>query len=313
MPRLPQPGSDEGTWGEILNDYLSVSHNTDGTLKNGVAGTSQIQDGSLTPGKLSVGAPVSGQVLSYNGTGFAWIASPAGVTDHGLLSGLSDDDHPQYHTDARGDARYYTQAQVDTSLSSKANASHAHVVSDTTGLQAALDAKAPLASPTFTGTLTAAAVKITGGTPASGKVLTSDADGDATWETPAEGITDHTLLSNIGTNTHAQIDTALANSASHIANTSNPHVVTKAQVGLSNVDNTSDANKPISTATQTALDGKAAASHTHVISDTTGLQAALDGKAAADPIAGLNKVLVLGPSDPVPGGTPTGTIILRTL
>jgi hypothetical protein len=31
---------------------------------------------------------------------------------------------------------------------------------------------------------------------------------------------------------------------------------TKAQVGLSNVDNTSDANKPISTATQTALDGK---------------------------------------------------------
>jgi hypothetical protein len=29
-----------------------------------------------------------------------------GVTDHGALTGLSDDDHPQYHTDARGDARY---------------------------------------------------------------------------------------------------------------------------------------------------------------------------------------------------------------
>jgi len=28
------------------------------------------------------------------------------ITDHGLLSGLSDDDHTQYHTDARGDARY---------------------------------------------------------------------------------------------------------------------------------------------------------------------------------------------------------------
>lgn len=39
----------------------------------------------------------------------------------------------------------------------------------------------------------------------------------------------------------------------HIANTSNPHSVTKAQVGLGNVDNTSDANKPISTATQSAL------------------------------------------------------------
>lgn len=37
----------------------------------------------------------------------------------------------------------------------------------------------------------------------------------------------------------------------------------KADVGLANVDNTSDANKPISTATQTALNGKANSSHTH--------------------------------------------------
>ena len=29
-----------------------------------------------------------------------------GVTDHGALTGLADDDHTQYHTDARGDARY---------------------------------------------------------------------------------------------------------------------------------------------------------------------------------------------------------------
>lgn len=29
-----------------------------------------------------------------------------GVTDHGALTGLADDDHPQYHNDARGDARY---------------------------------------------------------------------------------------------------------------------------------------------------------------------------------------------------------------
>lgn len=69
---------------------------------------------------------------------------------------------------------------------------------------------------------------------------------------------DHTLLTNIGVNTHAQIDTALSTSASHIANTSNPHNVTKAQVGLSNVDNTSDNDKPISSAAQTALDAKAA-------------------------------------------------------
>ncbi|WP_423373199.1 tail fiber domain-containing protein [Stenotrophomonas maltophilia] len=59
------------------------------------------------------------------------------------------------------------------------------------------------------------------------------------------------------------------------------HSHTKAQVGLGNVDNTADLDKPISTATQTALDGKANTSHTHAVSDVTGLQSALDGKAAA--------------------------------
>ena len=42
----------------------------------------------------------------------------------------------------------------------------------------------------------------------------------------------------------------------HVAREDNPHGVTKAQVGLGNVDNTSDADKPISIATQNALDLK---------------------------------------------------------
>lgn len=46
---------------------------------------------------------------------------------------------------------------------------------------------------------------------------------------------------------------------SHIGNTSNPHGVTKAQVGLGNVNNTSDVDKPVSTAQATAIaDAKAA-------------------------------------------------------
>jgi hypothetical protein len=53
----------------------------------------------------------------------------------------------------------------------------------------------------------------------------------------------------------------------------------KTDVGLGNVDNTSDANKPVSTATQAALNGKANSSHSHVIADVTSLQTALDGKA----------------------------------
>lgn len=54
----------------------------------------------------------------------------------------------------------------------------------------------------------------------------------------------------------SDINAVQTNLETHINNKSNPHEVTKDQVGLSNVDNTSDANKPISTATQNALNGK---------------------------------------------------------
>ncbi len=40
MPRLPSPGSDDGTWGTILNDFLNQAHNPDGTIKDvGVVAT----------------------------------------------------------------------------------------------------------------------------------------------------------------------------------------------------------------------------------------------------------------------------------
>jgi hypothetical protein len=65
-----------------------------------------------------------------------------GDIDHASLNGLEADDHPQYHTDARGDVRYYTKAQVDAGLAGKASAAHGHSVADVAGLQAALDAKA---------------------------------------------------------------------------------------------------------------------------------------------------------------------------
>lgn len=58
-----------------------------------------------------------------------------------------------------------------------------------------------------------------------------------------------------------KIKKAIVDLISHLANTNNPHSVTKSQVGLGNVDDTSDADKPISTATKTALDGKAPKTH----------------------------------------------------
>jgi hypothetical protein len=58
----------------------------------------------------------------------ASIGGGGGVTDHGDLTGLADDDHPQYFNQARGDARYPLIG-------------HTHTIANVTGLQAALDAK----------------------------------------------------------------------------------------------------------------------------------------------------------------------------
>ena len=73
-------------------------------------------------------------------------------------------------------------------------------------------------------------------------------------------LTPYQLVANLDTTipglpSHSRYpSTALLNS--HVSNASNPHGVTKAQVGLGNVDNTSDATKPISTAVQSALNLK---------------------------------------------------------
>ena len=50
--------------------------------------------------------------------------------------------------------------------------------------------------------------------------------------------------------------------SAHLRDFSNPHKVTKEQIGLGNVDNTADLDKPISTATQKAIDDAKAANNT---------------------------------------------------
>lgn len=70
------------------------------------------------------------------------------------------------------------------------------------------------------------------------------------------GLPNNTELTNSIANAKAAGDNAQSNLNAHKLNVSNPHQVTKAQLGLGNVNNTSDLSKPISTATQKALDGK---------------------------------------------------------
>jgi hypothetical protein len=47
VARLPQPGGDNGTWGQVLNDFLSVEHNSDGTLKSSGSLSSKADDTSV--------------------------------------------------------------------------------------------------------------------------------------------------------------------------------------------------------------------------------------------------------------------------
>ncbi len=64
-----------------------------------------------------------------------------------------------------------------------------------------------------------------------------------------------TILSALG-KLQKQISDNLSTLTNHISNKNNPHGTTKSHVGLGNVDNTSDLDKPISTAVQSALDDK---------------------------------------------------------
>lgn len=93
-------------------------------------------------------------------------------------------------------------------------------------------------------------------------ILTSSVDGADVVVNLSDYVTSGSLTTALDNHyTKDESDTNFEpkneNIQSHISSTENPHGVTKAQVGLENVDNTSDLDKPISTATQSALDLKA--------------------------------------------------------
>lgn len=110
MPRLPVPGSDDGTWGTVLNDYLSVEHNADGTLKSTGSLAAKANDSTvvhlsgsetITGGKTFLVSPtvpsptVGGNVANktYVDTTAAKLSSDAiYVEDYGAIGdGVTDD------------------------------------------------------------------------------------------------------------------------------------------------------------------------------------------------------------------------------
>ena len=355
MARLPQPGSDSGTWGDILNDYLSQTHNPDGTLRSDVVSSSNISDGSIDAAKLAESYVQSSEkgspngVATLDGSGKVPTSQLPPGTDPvmgGDLTGTAS--NAQIANGAINDADINASAAIAQSkianltadLTGKAAASHAHAIADVTNLQTSLDAKADEAITISGGTSLTGGGDLTANrtltlvndaaTPGNSRYYGTDGAGTKGFHTlpsqdPALGGDLTGTASNAQISTGAIVDADINASAaiaqSKVANLTSDLAsrqiadadltaiaalspanddllqrkagawtnrtpaqvktdlsLTKTDVGLSNVDNTSDTNKPVSTATQTALNGKANTSHTHVISDTTGLQTALDAK-----------------------------------
>jgi len=189
----------------------------------------------------------------------------SGVTDHGLLTGLADDDHPHYLTQVRGDARYYTETELDSLLTGKAATGHAHSYqpfdSDLTDIAALAPADGPVLRRVLGAWAAATLVKGDFGlgnvdnTSDAGKPIStaqqSALDGKQPLDsdltvfaalTPADDVVVQRKAGIWTGRTPAQVKTDLA--------------LIQGDIGLGSVNNTSDAAKPVSVAQQAALDLK---------------------------------------------------------
>jgi len=64
MARLPQPGGDNGDWGNILNDYLSQTHKPDGTIKDNAVTNSAIAPDAITATEIANSSIQEAQLAS---------------------------------------------------------------------------------------------------------------------------------------------------------------------------------------------------------------------------------------------------------
>lgn len=177
-----------------------------------------------------------------------------GVTDHGDLTGLGDDDHTQYLNQTRGDARYFTQAQVTTALAGKSDVGHAHSSGQITDFNTAVDARIQnvvAGAPGALDTLDELAAALGDDANFAATITTAlsnkqPIDADLTTIAglaPADGSVLARVAGAWNSRTAAQLKSDLG--------------ITAADVGLGNVADLAPADLPISDDTQAALDGKA--------------------------------------------------------
>jgi hypothetical protein len=191
-------------------------------------------DASLTTkGKVQLAGDLSGTPdIPVIGDGRITTAKilDGNVTDSKIATGISASKVGLGNVDNTSDVSKPISIATQSALDLKASA-------------ADLASKAPLASPTFTGTVAGITAAMVG---------LGNADNTTDLLKPISTAT-QTALDSKSSNTDLALKAPLA-SPSFTGTVSG---ITAAMVGLANVDNTSDLLKPISTSTQTALDSKA--------------------------------------------------------
>ena len=217
-----------------------------------------------------------------------------GTTDYNELENLPD------LTLKADKATTYTKTEVDTALAGKANTVHTHVASDVTDFNSSVSsnsdvsanttarhthANKPILDATTASFTTASETKLSGIAAGATQNASDAALRDRSTHTGTQPISTVAGLQTAldGKATAAQgalADTALQSETDPTvpawAKQPTKPSYTKTEVGLDNVDNTSDADKPVSTAQQTALGGKAdfPASNQRVpVRNSTGSQA----------------------------------------
>ena len=95
MARLPQPGGDHDIWAKVLNDFLLVAHNPDGTPRAEAVSTLAAATVGLADLRTinPVGQAIGGFVLSNDSVNLKWRASTVlDATHYGARGdGVTDD------------------------------------------------------------------------------------------------------------------------------------------------------------------------------------------------------------------------------
>lgn len=139
MARLPTPGGDSGNWGNILNDYLSQSHNSDGTIKpSAIQAAGAAADGDVV--KLS-GAQTVGGVKTFTSSPIVPTPSTAAqAANKDYVDNIVSSGAPDADASTKGLIRLtgHLGGTADSptvpGLAGKADANHTHSVSDITDL-----------------------------------------------------------------------------------------------------------------------------------------------------------------------------------